>query len=63
MNSPHASAPRIPELLEFTKLLANVGSIKNPNPPAPAMRGSLGLICERGTCVCEEATLEPLLDK
>jgi hypothetical protein len=59
---PDASVLRTPQLTQRTKLLAGLGSFENPEPPAPAMRGSLGLICERGTCVCEEATLEPLPD-
>jgi serine/threonine-protein kinase len=62
MAVPHATVSRIPMVVERTKALAKLGSFKNPNPPAPAMRGGLGLLCERGTCVCEEAVLEPLPD-
>jgi hypothetical protein len=62
MFAPRASVPRIPSLVDQTKSLADAPSFKNPNPPAPAMRGSLGIICERGACICEEATLEPLPD-
>jgi hypothetical protein len=53
---------RTPELTDSSKRLAIKGLFKNPNPPPPAMQGSLGLICERGTSVCEEAVLEPLPD-
>jgi hypothetical protein len=49
-------------LINSSNTLAEQPSVKNPNPPAPAMRGGLGLICEWGTCVCEEAVLEPLPD-
>jgi hypothetical protein len=59
---PQATAPRFPMLINSSNTLAEQPSVKNPNPPAPAMRGGLGLICERGTCVCEEAVLEPLPD-
>jgi hypothetical protein len=62
MFAPRASVPRIPSLVDRTKSLADAPSFKNPNPPAPAMRGSLGIICEKGACICEEATLEPLPD-
>jgi hypothetical protein len=59
---PWASVARVPRLIELPKALAEQGRFQNPNPPAPAMRGSLGLILERGTAICEEATLEPLPD-
>ncbi|HMF11041.1 MAG TPA: serine/threonine-protein kinase, partial [Gemmataceae bacterium] len=60
---PHVTVSRVPVLTDRSRLLAKQPSVTNPNPPAPAMRGGLGLICERGACVCEEAMLEPLPDE
>jgi hypothetical protein len=59
---PFATVSRAPMLIEGVNSITEQGSFKNPNPPLPAMRGSLGLICERGTAICEEAVLEPLPD-
>jgi hypothetical protein len=58
-----SSVPRMPVLTERSKKLASVDKFVNHNPPALAMRGALGLICYRATCVCEEATLEPMPNK
>jgi predicted Ser/Thr protein kinase len=57
-----ASVSVNPTLITYTKQLANGLRFKNSNPPDPAMQGSIGLICENATAVCEEAVLEPLLD-
>jgi hypothetical protein len=59
---PCASHERDPTLIVYMKGLANSKLLKNPNPPDPAMQGSLGLICDNCTAICEEAVLEPLLD-
>jgi tRNA A-37 threonylcarbamoyl transferase component Bud32 len=59
---PSATVPRVPVLMNSSKVLAEPPSVRNPNPPTPAMRGGLGLICERGICVCDEATVEPMPD-
>src|SRR5262249_35091470 len=59
---PCATHARDPTLIDYMKGLANSKLLKNPNPPDPAMQGSLGLICDNCTAICEEAVLEPLLD-